>query len=115
MTSRDVFRTRLEDQLGVKIRRVLRASVADATPPSRVWRRIVEHLNQQAGMRWARRWRGFWLACQGLALWLLDPVVYPPAEFAYCYTPSLGHVRDRGYLRLLVYHCELPVLLGQVM
>jgi hypothetical protein len=115
MTSRDVSRTALQDQLDVKTRWILHASMADVRPPSRVWKRIVERLDQQAGGRRARTWRGFCLACQSLVLWLLDPAVGPPAEFAYCHSPSLVDVRDRGYLRLLVYHCELPVLLGQVM
>lgn len=115
MTSRDVSRTRLQDQLDVRIRWVLRASVADARPPSRVWGRIVECLNQQAGMRGARRWRGFILACRGLALWLFDSAVDPPAEFAYCYSLRLGYRRDKDYLCLLMYQCDLPMLLAQAM
>jgi hypothetical protein len=115
MTSRDVSRKRSQNQLDVKIRWVLRASVADARPPSHVWGRIVERLSEQVGMREARRWRGFWLACKGLAFWLLDAAVEPPAEFAYCYSPGLGARRDRDYLRLLMYQSDLPMLLAQAM
>jgi hypothetical protein len=115
MTSRDVSRSRLQGQLDVKIRWVLQASAANARPPSRAWGRIVERLNQQAGMRRAERWRGFVLACRGLALWLLDSAVDPPAEFAYCYGSGVGYRRDRDYLRLLMYQCDLPLLLAQAM
>jgi hypothetical protein len=115
MTSRDVSRTRLQDQLDVKIRWVLHASVAGARPPSRVWGRIVERLNQQAGVRRAGRWRGFVLACRGLALWLFDSAIEAPAEFAYCYSPGLGYRRDKDYLCLLMYQRDLPMLLAQAM
>lgn len=113
MTSHDGSRSRLQDQLDVKIRWVLRASVSDARPPLHVWQRIVDLLDKQAGVRRARPWREFRLACQGLALWLLDSAEDLPAEFAYCYTPRLGDVRDMGYLRLLVYQCDFPVLFGK--
>ena len=115
MTSRDMSRTRLQDQLDVKIRWVLHASVADARPPLRVWGRIAERLSQQAGTRRDGRWRGFCLACRGLALWLLDGAVVPRAEFAYCYSPRLSYRRDKDYLCLLVYQCDLPMLLAQAM
>jgi hypothetical protein len=105
----------LQDRLDVRIRWVLRASVVDARPPSRVWGRIVERLTQQAVVRKAERWRGLVLACQGLVLWLFDSAIEPPAEFAYCYSPGLGYRRDRDYLRLLMYQCDLPLLLAQAM
>jgi hypothetical protein len=115
MTSRDVSRTRLQDQLDFKIRWVLHASLADARPPLHVWKRIVDRLSQQTGMRRAGRWRGFCLACRGLVLWLFDSAVEPPAEFAYCYSPRLGYRRDKDYLSLLTYQCGLPMLLAQAM
>jgi hypothetical protein len=114
MTSRDVSQKRFQNQLDVKIRWVLHESVVDARPPLHVWRRIVERLNQQSGAR-RRRWEGFCLACKGLALWLFDSAVDLPAEFAYCYSPRLSDMRDKDYLRLLMYQCDLPVLLGHAM
>jgi hypothetical protein len=113
MTSRDGSRRRLQDQLDVEIRWVLRAGVADARPPARVWGRIVERLEQEAGVRESRPWRGFCLACQSLALRLLGSAEDLPAEFAYCHSPRLCDVRDMGYLRLLVYQCDFPALLGK--
>lgn len=115
MTSHDGSRRRLQGQLDVKIRWVLRASVADARPPARVWERIVDRLDQHVAVKKVRPWREFRLACQGLALWLLDSAVELPAEFAYCYRPRLSDVRDRDYLRLLMYQCDLPMRLGHAM
>jgi hypothetical protein len=80
-----------------------------------VWGRIVERLNQQTGIRRARYWQGFGLACKGLALWLFDSAVDLPAEFAYCHSPRLSDMRNKDYLRLLIYQCDLPVLLGHAM
>jgi hypothetical protein len=115
MTSHDVSGKRLPDQLDVKIRWVLQASVADIRPPSRVLGRIVERLNERAGVLRARRWRTFCLACRGLALWLIDSAAGPPAEFAHCDSPRLGDGRDKYYLCLLMYQCDLPMLLAQAM
>jgi hypothetical protein len=50
-----------------------------------------------------------------LVLWLFESAVEPPAEFAYCYSPGLGYRRDKDYLRLLMYQCDLPLLLAQAM
>jgi hypothetical protein len=115
MTSRDVSRTRLQDQLDVKIYWVLHASVAEASPPSHVWERITARLSLQVAMGRPGRWRRFSLACKGLVLWLLDSAVEPPAEFAYCYSPRLGYRRDKDYLCLLMYQYDLPMLLAQAM
>jgi len=115
MTSRDGSRTRLQDQLDVKISWVLRVSVADVRPHPRVWPRIVERLGEGTTLGRARYWQGFWFVCRGLAMWLLDAAVEPPAEFAYCYSLGPRHRRDRDYLRLLMYHCDLPMPLIQAM
>ena len=55
------------------------------------------------------------MVCRGLATWLLDAAVEPPTEFAYCYSLGPRHRRDRDYLRLLMYHCDLPMPLVQAM
>jgi hypothetical protein len=115
MTSRDAFEKRLQDHLDVKIRWVLHEIVSDAVPPSNAWRQIVERLTGPTRWGQTRRWREFCLACRGLVLWLLDTAVDLPAEFAYCRNPGLSDVRDRDYLRLLMYQCDLPVLLGHTM
>jgi hypothetical protein len=92
---------------------VLRDSVADATPPPGVWERINERLIRQASVNRAGWWRGFRLAVKAVALWLLDSAASPPAEFAYGYGPRPGEMREKDYLCLLVYQCDLPMLLGQ--
>jgi hypothetical protein len=115
MTSREVSGTRLPDQLDVKIRWVLHASMADVRPPARLFGRIVERLNQETSILGARHWRWFLLACRGLAMWLVDSAAGPPAEFAHCSSPRLGDRRDKYYLCLLMYQCDLPILLAQAM
>ena len=107
MTSRDVSRARFQDQLDIKIRWVLQTGVGRARPPSGVWGRIVDRLTQQASTIRAGSRRGYQLACRGLALWLFDVAVGPPSEFAYRYSPRLGDGRDKHYLRLLMYQCDL--------
>jgi hypothetical protein len=115
MTSREEPQRRFEGPLDVTIRSVLRESMADVTPPSGVWEQISERLIQQVSMDMRRAgWRrGFRLAVKAAALWLLDAATDPPAEFAHCCSPRPGEMREKDYLYLLIYQCDLPMLLGQ--
>jgi hypothetical protein len=115
MTLRDERQRRLGDPLDVTIRSVLHESVVDVTPPSGVWEQISERLIQQVSMDGKRvDWRrGFRLAVRVAALWLLDTATDPPAEFAHCYPSRPGEMREKDYLYLLTYQCDLPMLLGQ--
>jgi hypothetical protein len=115
MTLRDEPQREFEDPLDVMIRSVLREGVADATPPQRIWEQINGRLIQRLSMNIKRTaWRrGFRLAAKAAALWLLDAATDPPAEYAYCYSPRPGEMREKDYLCLLVYQCDLPMLLGQ--
>ena len=112
MTLRDESQRKFEDPLGVTIRSVLRESVADATPPRGIWEQIGGRLIEEAsGSRTAWR-RGFRLVFRTAALWLLDAATDPPAEFACCCSPRPGEMREKDYLYLLIYQCDLPMLLG---
>lgn len=115
MTLRDEPQKGFKDPLDVTIRSVLRESVADVTPPPGIWEQISERLIQQLSMDMRRAdWRhGFRLAVRAAALWLLDAATDPPAEFAHCYSPRPGEMREKDYLYLLIYQCDLPMLLGQ--
>lgn len=115
MTLRDEPQRRFEDPLDVTIRSVLREGVAGAAPPQGVWEQINERLIQRLSMNMKRAaWRrGFRLAAKAAALWLLDVATDPPAEFAHCYAPRPGEMREKNYLCLLIYQCDLPMLLGQ--
>ena len=115
MTLRDQRQRRFEDPLDVTIGSVLRESVTDVTPPPGIWEQISERLIQQVSMSMRRAdWRrGFRLAVRAAALWLLDSATDPPAEFAHCYSPRPGEMREKDYLYLLIYQCDLPMLLGQ--
>ncbi|MGD8245194.1 MAG: hypothetical protein PVI63_08380 [Anaerolineae bacterium] len=111
MTSRDVSRTRLQEQLDVKIQWALRASWGHARPPAHIWKRIVERLvGHQAVVIEVSPWRELYGACQSLELWLVDLAVNPFGEFAYSFSPGLSDVQGLGYLRLLVYPGDFPML-----
>jgi hypothetical protein len=115
MTLRDEPQRRFEDPLDVTIRSVLREGVADVTPPRGIWERISERLLQRVSINMKRTvWRhGIRLAVRAAVLWLLDTATDPPAEFAYCYSPRPGEMREKDYLYLLIYQCDLPMLFGQ--
>lgn len=110
MTSRNGSERGSWDQIDAMICCVLRESVADAVPPPGAWQRISERLDQQT--RKSRTWDGFRVACNWLALWLLDSVVGPPAQLSY--SPDLSRIREAYPMCLLMYQQDLPMLLGQV-
>jgi hypothetical protein len=115
MTLRDEPKRRFEDPLDVTIRSVLRESLDDVTPPAGIWEQISERLIRRVSMNMRRAdWRrGFRLAVSAAALWLLDSATNPPAEFAHCCPPRPDERRERDYLYLLIYQCDLPMLFGQ--
>ncbi len=75
MTSPDVSRRRSDGLLDAMIRWVLRERVGDATPPPGVWERIDERLNRPASADGGAWRRGFRLAAEPVAPWLVAVLV----------------------------------------
>lgn len=112
MTSHNASPNRSQDRIDTLIRWALRQEVRNTVPPSYVWGRIARRLTQQTDRRrgW---WRTFQIAFRNTCLWLLDVSTPLPAEYAYCHSSGLSALGEKGYLCLLVYQCDLPMLLGQ--